>query len=480
LAERHASGNERRIAGDFSGKERKERPLLNTKYRDDIAAICAEVGLEPSRYVEFAPRVKMAAAKGSDLEALRSALEISDKAKQAAAGNAIPAEVSGHHHAERAHFSQGHAESYPTAQAPAGTTAPHVAANRWEPSPAAPPPSAQPPSWPTTAFQEADLRERVNGEGVARNLHSEDRSPTQHQPLHARIAYPENPRPTESTPGPTHVSAEGAAVPLAAKGTQPVYGQRRGLQSVLQSNPNLPAKILQPRHLARPVIVAPAASGMGCTTLVATLGRYFQSRNEKVLILDDTRDDLLQLHFEYSRSPETPDFARKESSAIPIMNRESVPGLSAQLSQNWFLEPLARFQLDYQWILLDASTLAPALVQAPLGGGAIFLVPLMPDMRSVHKGVRLLDEVDAFEREMDRRLEVQFVLNQFDERNGFHVELKEHLNRRLGHRLAPITIRRSQDVEEALAEGMTVLEYAPESEVAADFRTLAHWIEQQR
>lgn len=253
-----------------------------------------------------------------------------------------------------------------------------------------------------------------------------------------------------------------------------------GLRSILQSQPNLPARTLPSRRLARPVVVAPAASGMGCTTLVATLGRLFRSRDENVLILDDTRDELLQLHFEYSRESTVPDFARKQEPAIPIMNRESVPGLAQQLSQTWFLEPLARFQLEYQWILLDAATLAPALAQASIGGAPIFLVPLLADMRSVHKAVRLLDEVEAFEREMGRHLELFFVLNQFDERDGFHVELREHLQRRLGARLAPLTLRRSQEIEEALAEGMTVIDYAPESEAAADFRALAEWMDQRR
>jgi cellulose biosynthesis protein BcsQ len=81
---------------------------------------------------------------------------------------------------------------------------------------------------------------------------------------------------------------------------------------------------------------------------------------------------------------------------------------------------------------------------------------------------------------MGRHLELFFVLNQFDERDGFHVELREHLQRRLGARLAPLTLRRSQEIEEALAEGMTVIDYAPESEAAADFRALAEWMDQRR
>ena len=39
-----------------------------------------------------------------------------------------------------------------------------------------------------------------------------------------------------------------------------------------------------------------------------------------------------------------------------------------------------------------------------------------------------------------------------------------------------MTIRRSDTVAEALADGMTVIDYCPDAGVAEDFQRLAEWI----
>ena len=50
------------------------------------------------------------------------------------------------------------------------------------------------------------------------------------------------------------------------------------------------------------------------------------------------------------------------------------------------------------------------------------------------------------------------------------------LREQLGERLLPFALRRTQAVSEALAEGMTVVDYAPNSTVAEDYGNLAGWV----
>jgi cellulose biosynthesis protein BcsQ len=50
------------------------------------------------------------------------------------------------------------------------------------------------------------------------------------------------------------------------------------------------------------------------------------------------------------------------------------------------------------------------------------------------------------------------------------------LREQLGDRLLPFALRRATAMSEALAEGMTVMDYAPNSIVAEDFGTLAGWV----
>ena len=52
------------------------------------------------------------------------------------------------------------------------------------------------------------------------------------------------------------------------------------------------------------------------------------------------------------------------------------------------------------------------------------------------------------------------------------------LENRLGDRLVPVTIRRSDAVSEALADGMTVIDYCPDSDITEDFLRLAEWLRQ--
>ncbi len=49
------------------------------------------------------------------------------------------------------------------------------------------------------------------------------------------------------------------------------------------------------------------------------------------------------------------------------------------------------------------------------------------------------------------------------------------MRKQLGAKLLPFTIRRSDLVSEALASGMTVLDYAPKSAIVDDLMRLAAW-----
>ncbi len=75
-----------------------------------------------------------------------------------------------------------------------------------------------------------------------------------------------------------------------------------------------------------------------------------------------------------------------------------------------------------------------------------------------------------------RPLEPVYLLNQFDASSALHREVREVLRGELGERLLPFSIRRSSGVGEALAEGTTVVDCDPESEVAKDYFGVAEWL----
>ena len=104
------------------------------------------------------------------------------------------------------------------------------------------------------------------------------------------------------------------------------------------------------------------------------------------------------------------------------------------------------------------------------------LVPVAPDMNSV---ISLQAVEKYFHGTVDsdgRPLQPYYVINQFDASLPLHLDVREVLRRQLGERLLPFVIRRAPSVSEALAEGMTVVDYAPETPVAEDYQSVAAWL----
>jgi cellulose biosynthesis protein BcsQ len=97
------------------------------------------------------------------------------------------------------------------------------------------------------------------------------------------------------------------------------------------------------------------------------------------------------------------------------------------------------------------------------------LVPVIPDMNSVVS----VSSIDAFfehNSNPNGKPSLPFyVLNQFDASLPLHLDVREVLREQLGERLLPFALRRTPAMSEALAEGMTVMDYAPNSTAGGGF-----------
>jgi cellulose biosynthesis protein BcsQ len=127
-------------------------------------------------------------------------------------------------------------------------------------------------------------------------------------------------------------------------------------------------------------------------------------------------------------------------------------------------------------VLLDLSTGSNWLIRRLVDSHPVVLVPMAPDMNSV-MSLRAVERM--FRGIVDsegRSLLPFYVLNQFDASLPLHLDVREVFRRQLGDRLLRLAIRRSPAVSEALAEGMTVLDYAPDASVSQDYRDIALWL----
>jgi cellulose biosynthesis protein BcsQ len=211
-----------------------------------------------------------------------------------------------------------------------------------------------------------------------------------------------------------------------------------------------------------------SAGGVGKTCLVATLGRCLSAFQERVLLAEMAVCGLLPFYFgSRDMRPGVRIFSppgAQGDAPVQILNlqgeRHPVNGNDPILGE------LKQAGRRSSRILLDMATGSREGMKRLLQARPTILVPLLPDMSSV-ASLELLEELLA---------SPLYVLNQFDVSSPLHLAVRTMLQQRLGNRLLPFVLHHSSAVSEALAEGMTVLDYAPDSGAAQDYRRLAAWL----
>ena len=219
--------------------------------------------------------------------------------------------------------------------------------------------------------------------------------------------------------------------------------------------------------------------GVGKTSLVATLGRSLSSLGEKVLLADTTSHGLLPYYF--GATELRPGVVRtfsppSGSTDAPIYLVSYDIDHAQQGDPSAFAEQLSVSASGTHRILLDLNSTSGWMIRRLNGMVPTVLVPVAPDMNSVIS-LQGVEKYFAGAADADGRvIQPYYVLNQFDASLPLHLDVREVLRRQLGERLLPTVIRRSPAVSEALAEGMTVVDYASDSPVAEDYMNIANWL----
>ena len=257
------------------------------------------------------------------------------------------------------------------------------------------------------------------------------------------------------------------------------------LKNVFEGGPAPEEEAAAPASSRAPVIaVFSLAGGVGKTSLVATLGRALSARGERVLLVDTAAYGLLPFFFgARDQRPGvlrtfTPPGASGDAPLQMVTLDADALGPepdSPSVSDNLVRE-IARQASGVSRVIVDLGTASGATVRRIMRMSPTILVPVIPDMNSVVS----VGSIDAFFRHNGlpdgSQANLYYVLNQFDTSMPLHLDVREVLREMLGNRLLPFSLHRSSAVSEALAEGMTVMDYAPNSTTAEDFGYLAGWI----
>jgi cellulose synthase operon protein YhjQ len=268
----------------------------------------------------------------------------------------------------------------------------------------------------------------------------------------------------------------------AAPAVPPASGPhlRRALNSVFEVNARLRIAASRPQLAAgsgAALVFASCAGGVGKTTLCATAARLLSSRLSNVLVADRCTDGIVPYYFSMERLS-----AGGLQTVYPNARRTGYQ--LTLVAAPWSAEPdtptatwLEQLQAESIVTLMDLPTVNDASTPAALGHGAQVVVPLVPDIQSIATIARV-EELSAAlaDGQNGRSL---FVLNRFDEARPLHRDIRTHLEKILDDRLAPVAIRESEHVPDALSLGMTVFDHMPQSPVTQDFEQLVLWLEQR-
>jgi cellulose synthase operon protein YhjQ len=340
-----------------------------------------------------------------------------------------------------------------------------------------------PLEWPVAALPAAEFPGEANDQPPQVQLQEvkiEDPGP-QPQMQAAEIepqgaVEPESGPPTESTPQTT---------PAAAT-------RWYALRSIFAPGPAAQAPSSLPAFEQRPpiVVVFSLAGGVGKTCVAATLGRVLSALGEHTLLAETAACGILPFYFgSHELRPGVvrtffPPGAFGEDCDAPVQMLNLQGGGSPEESSQQnpsgrdpllgdpLLGELLRDGRGASRIVVDVATANRKWMSRLLSLRPTLLAPILPDMSSV-ACLGSLDALDAGSANGEKAL---YLLNQFDASSPLHRDVRAVLQQQLGDRLLPFVLRRSSLVSEALAEGMTVIDYAPGSEVAADYHDLAGWL----
>lgn len=298
--------------------------------------------------------------------------------------------------------------------------------------------------------------------------------------LYAPPSPPPSPRPKTATPPPPQSSVAETLQHSRERVASRWYALKGVFEQPGQELPE--AAPVRQKETRTPVLaVFSLAGGVGKTSLVATVGRALSSLGEKVLLTDTTSHGLLPFYF--GASELRPDTVRTFSppsgstdAPIYLVSHDVEQKGSDEAAQEQLADEIVNNSRGTHRILLDLTSSSGWLVRRMARMGTTILVPLAPDMNSV---ISLQAVERYFHGIVDaegRPLQPYYVLNQFDTSLPLHLDVREVLRRQLGDRLLPFVIRHAPAVSEALAEGMTVVDYAPDAPVAEDYMNLATWL----
>jgi cellulose biosynthesis protein BcsQ len=224
-----------------------------------------------------------------------------------------------------------------------------------------------------------------------------------------------------------------------------------------------------------PVAFHPVGGGVGLTTVLATTAKALGMMGQRVLVADDSPRSTLPYFFG-ARDLLKGNNSLIVSNGAPtyLLLRDSA--VETDSTDEWLWSNVTQLDTSIDALLMEVGPQMAPRTQTWLYSTGVSIFVLEPDMRSAMALPQILELLAARKARFAEPIATYFLLNKYDEQSAFNVDMRRWLRDELDGMLAPVVLRRDHRVSEALTEGKTVLDYAPDSEIAEDFRVLAQWL----
>lgn len=137
---------------------------------------------------------------------------------------------------------------------------------------------------------------------------------------------------------------------------------------------------------------------------------------------------------------------------------------------------LERLNNDYDVALIDCSPAIGLLTFNAIAAANSVLIPVETGFFALHGATRQLTTIKTLAKRLNVEIPIAFVPTLHDEGSTVSHDLLGELQRRFGHQLSPIVIRRDPKLREAASFGQPAIEHAPDSPGSKDYLDLARWV----
>lgn len=243
--------------------------------------------------------------------------------------------------------------------------------------------------------------------------------------------------------------------------------------------------------------------GVGKTTCAVNVGAALAQSGRRILLVDMDPQANLSLHFGveiHSLEHTIYTVLNGASQLEDAVLREVVPGVSLIPSNidlsgaevelvgvvgresilRDCLEPFLKREF-FDFVLVDCPPSLGLLSLNALTAVREVYIPLQTEYFALQGMTRLLEVVDLIRSRLNSSLEVTTIIpTLFDMRTNLSHEVLGEIRRYFGKKVTRTVIRTNVRLAEAPSHGKTILDYAPDSHGAEDFRALGREVVKRR